>query len=198
MSSIPVVIERDNNQNQAVDVFSRLLHERVVFLSGEINDKSANLIIAQLLHLAYDNAEKDVHFYINSPGGSVSAALAIFDTMRYIGPDVATVCTGLAASGGALLLAAGDKGKRYVMPNAKVMIHQPLGGAQGTATNIQIQAKEILKTKKRLNEMLAEFTGRSIEEIEQATDRDKWFNSEESKEFGLVDDIIESIKRIQK
>lgn len=198
MKSIPVVIEKSEGGQQAIDVFSRLLHERVVFLTGEINDKSANLIMAQLLHLAYEDPEKDIHFYINSPGGAVSAALAIHDTMRFIGPDVATVCTGIAASGGALLLAAGTKGKRYAMPNARVMIHQPLGGAQGDATNIQIQAKEILKTKKHLNQMLADFTGQSIEEIEKATDRDKWFNAAESKDFGLVDDVVISIKSLKR
>jgi ATP-dependent Clp protease protease subunit len=197
MNSIPVVIEQNESNKQAIDVFSRLLKERVIFLTGEINDKSANLIVAQLLHLAYDSPEKDIHFYINSPGGSVSAALAIFDTMRFIGPDIATICTGLAASGGALLLAAGTKGKRYAMPNARVMIHQPLGGAQGDVTNIQIQAKEILKTKHRLNEMLADFTGQNLKEIEKATDRDKWFSAPESKDFGLVDDVIESMKTVR-
>ena len=168
----------------------------IIFLTGEINDKSADLIIAQMLHLSYEESGKDIYFYINSPGGSVSAALAIYDTMNFVKPDVATICTGLAASGGALLLAAGTQGKRLAMPNARVMIHQPLGGAQGDAINIQIQAKEIIKTKKHLNNLLARFTGRTLDEIEKATDRDKWFSADEGKEFGLVDNVIKSITEL--
>ena len=190
--SLPVVIEPSSG-DRTIDVYSRLLRERVVFLTGDINNRSADLIVAQLMHLAYEDAEKDIHFFINSPGGVVTDALAIYDTMNFIQPDVVTVCNGLAASGGALLLAAGTPGKRMAMPNARIMVHQPLGGAQGDAINIQIQAKEILKTKKHLNELLAKFTGRTIEEIEQATDRDRWFNAEEAQNFNLVDKVVSSI-----
>lgn len=196
MKSVPIVIEKTEDGERSFDIFSRLLKERVIFLTGEINDKSADLIVAQLLHLAYEDSDKDIHFYINSPGGSVSSALAIYDTMNFIKSDVATICTGLAASGGALLLAAGTPGKRMAMPNSKIMIHQPLGGARGDAVNIQIQAKEILKTKKHLNELLAKFTGQPLEEIEKATDRDKWFNSPEAKEFGLVDTVVQSMAEL--
>lgn len=196
MKSVPIVIEKTEDGERSFDIFSRLLKERVIFLTGEINDKSADLIVAQLLHLAYEDSDKDIHFYINSPGGSVSSALAIYDTMNFIKSDVATICTGLAASGGALLLAAGTPGKRMAMPNSKIMIHQPLGGARGDAVNIQIQAKEILKTKKHLNELLARFTGQPLEEIEKATDRDKWFNSPEAKEFGLVDTVVQSMAEL--
>ena len=193
MKKIPVVIEKTEDGEKSMDIYSRLLKERMVFLTGEINEKSADLIIAQMLHLSLDDPEKDIYFVINSPGGAVTAALAIYDTMQFIKPDVYTICTGLAASGGALLLAAGTKGKRLAMPNSRIMIHQPLGGAQGDAINIQIQAKEILKTKKHLNQMLADFTGRTIEEIEEATDRDRWFSAKEGVEFGMVDNLTGSI-----
>jgi ATP-dependent Clp protease protease subunit len=193
MKSLPVVIEKTAEGDRAIDIYSRLLQQRMIFLTDEINNKSADLIVAQLMHLENEDPGKDVYFYINSPGGSVSATLAIYDTMNFVTSDVITVCNGLAASGGALLLAAGTKGKRTAMPNAKIMIHQPLGGAQGDAINIQIQAKEILKTKKHLNELLSKFTGRTIEEIEAATDRDKWFASDEARDFGLVDRVVGTI-----
>lgn len=193
MKSVPVVVEKTKEGERSYDIYSRLLTQRVVFLTGEINDESADLIIAQMMHLAFEDPEKDIYFFINSPGGSVSSSLAIYDTMNFIKPDVSTICTGLAASGGALLLAAGTKGKRRAMPNSRIMIHQPLGGARGDAVNIQIQAREILKTKKHLNELLASFTGRTLEEIEKATDRDKWFSAEEAVEFGLVDNLATSM-----
>ena len=196
MKSAPLVIDRSEAGNQTFDIYSRLLQDRMIFLTGQINDTSADLLVAQLLYLSQVDAEKDIHFFINSPGGSVSAALAIYDTMTFIKPDVSTICNGLAASGGALLLAAGTKGKRKAMPNSRIMIHQPLGGAEGDAINLQIQAKEILKTKKHLNELLAGFTGQPLDAIEQATDRDHWFNPQEGLKFGLVDSVITSIDQL--
>lgn len=187
---IPMVIEQTGRGERSMDIFSRLLNNRIVYLNGEVNDHSAGLIIAQLIHLEAENPEKDIVFYINSPGGSVSAGLGIYDTMQYIQPDVSTICVGMAASMGAFLLAGGAKGKRFALPNAEVMIHQPLGGARGQATEIEIAAKHILETKSILNQILSENTGRTLEEIEANTDRDKWFRAHAAKEFGLIDEVV--------
>ncbi|MFM2343734.1 MAG: ATP-dependent Clp endopeptidase proteolytic subunit ClpP [Pseudomonadota bacterium] len=187
---VPMVVEQSGRGERAYDIYSRLLKERVIFLIGEVNDQSANLIVAQMLFLESENPEKDIYFYINSPGGSVSAGLAIFDTMNFIKPAVSTLCMGIAASMGAFLLAAGEKGKRFCLPNSRVMIHQPLGGARGQASDIQIQAKEILLLKEKLNRILANNTGQSIEKIEQDTDRDYFLSADAAKEYGLVDDVI--------
>lgn len=197
METIPFVIEKNAEGERGYDIYSRLLRERIIFLTGEVSDRSADLIVAQMIYLAHSDPINDIYFYINSPGGSVSAGLAIFDTMTFVKPDVCTICTGLAASMGAMLLAAGTKGKRMAMPNARVLIHQPMGGARGDAANIQIHAKEIIKTKQHLNELLAGFTGRSMEEIEAATDRDKWFSSEEAKNFGLIDRVVTNMSDLQ-
>ncbi len=187
---VPIVVEQTGRGERAYDIFSRLLKERIVFLGTAIDDTIASLIIAQLLFLESEDPEKDIHLYINSPGGSVSAGLAIYDTMQYIRPDVSTICIGMAASMGAVLLAGGTKGKRTALPNSRIMIHQPWGGVQGTATDISIQAEEILKTKKRINEILAAHTGRSLEQVEKDTDRDKYLSSEEAKTYGLIDNIL--------
>ncbi len=189
-----MVVEQSGRSERAYDIYSRLLKERVVFLIGEVNDQTANLIVAQFLFLESENPEKDISFYINSPGGSVSAGLAIFDTMRFIKPAVSTLCMGIAASMGAFLLAAGEKGKRYCLPNARVMIHQPLGGARGQASDIEIQAKEILFLKEHLSKILADNTGKDIEKIRLDTDRDYFLSAHEAKDYGLVDSVIE--KRI--
>ena len=186
---VPTVIEQTSRGERAFDIYSRLLKERIIFLSGEVTDDSASLIVAQMLFLESEDPSKDIQFYIDSPGGSVSAGLAIFDTMNYIKCDVATTCIGMAASMGAFLLAAGEKGKRYALPNAEVMIHQPLGGARGQATEIQIAAEHILKTRDRLNRILAERTGKSVEEIAEATERDNFLSAQEALEFGLIDSI---------
>ena len=186
---VPTVIEQTSRGERAFDIYSRLLKERIIFLSGEVTDDSASLIVAQMLFLESEDPSKDIQFYIDSPGGSVSAGLAIFDTMNYIKCDVATTCIGMAASMGAFLLAAGEKGKRYALPNAEVMIHQPLGGARGQATEIQIAAEHILKTRDRLNRILAERTGKSVEEIAAATERDNFLSAQEALEFGLIDSI---------
>jgi len=186
---VPTVIEQTSRGERAFDIYSRLLKERIIFLSGEVTDDSASLIVAQMLFLESEDPSKDIQFYIDSPGGSVSAGLAIFDTMNYIKCDVATTCIGMAASMGAFLLAAGEKGKRYALPNAEVMIHQPLGGARGQATEIQIAAEHILKTRERLNRILAERTGKSVEEIAAATERDNFLSAQEALEFGLIDSI---------
>lgn len=188
---IPMVIEQSGRGERSYDIYSRLLKERVVFLVGPVNDQSANLVVAQLLFLESENPDKDISFYINSPGGSVSAGLAIFDTMNFIKPDVSTLCTGMAASMGAFLLAAGAKGKRFALPNAKVMIHQPLGGMQGLATEIEIHAREILKTREQLNKILAERTGQPLEKIQQDTERDYYLSAAEAQTYGLVDQVIE-------
>ena len=190
LGMVPMVIEQSGRGERSYDIYSRLLKERVIFLVGPVNDYVANLVVAQLLFLESDNPDKDVSFYINSPGGSVSAGMAIFDTMNFIKPDVSTLCTGMAASMGAFLLAAGAKGKRFCLPNAKVMIHQPSGGSQGQATEIEIQAREILKTREQLNRILAERTGQPIERIERDTERDYYMSAEESKEYGLIDQVI--------
>ena len=187
---IPMVIEQSGRGERAYDIYSRLLKERVIFLVGPVHDAMANLIVAQLLFLESENPDKDIHLYINSPGGSVSAGLAIYDTMQFIKPDVSTLCTGLAASMGAFLLSAGAKGKRFVLPNSRVMIHQPSGGFSGQASDIEIHAKEVLYLKRRLNEMMANHTGQSLEVIERDTDRDNFMGAEEAVKYGLVDKVL--------
>jgi ATP-dependent Clp protease, protease subunit len=189
---IPMVIEQSGRGERAYDIYSRLLKERVVFLVGPVNDATANLIVAQLLFLESENPDKDVYFYINSPGGSVSAGLAIYDTMQFIKPDVSTLCVGQAASMGAFLLTAGAKGKRYCLPNSRVMIHQPLGGFQGQASDIEIHAKEILYLKDKLNGMLSKHTGQPIDVIERDTDRDNFMSAEQAVNYGLVDKVLEN------
>ena len=189
---IPMVIEQSGRGERAYDIYSRLLRERVVFLVGPVNEASANLIVAQLLFLESENPDKDIHFYINSPGGSVSAGLAIYDTMQFIKPDVSTLCVGQAASMGALLLTAGAKGKRFCLPNSRVMIHQPMGGFQGQASDIEIHAKEILYLKAKLNEIMAHHTGKPIDVIEKDTDRDNFLSAAQSVEYGLVDKVLVS------
>ncbi len=191
---IPMVIEQSGRGERAYDIYSRLLKERVVFLVGPVNDMTANLVVAQLLFLEAENPDKDISLYINSPGGSVTAGMAIYDTMQFIKPDVSTLCIGQAASMGALLLTAGTKGKRYCLPNSRVMIHQPLGGFQGQASDIEIHAKEILFLRERLNQILASHTGQRIETIERDTDRDNFMSAEKSVEYGLVDRVIASRK----
>ena len=190
LGMVPMVIEQSGRGERAYDIYSRLLKERVIFLVGPINDQMANLIVAQLLFLESENPDKDISLYINSPGGSVSAGLAIYDTMQFIKPDVSTLCTGLAASMGAFLLAAGAKGKRFSLPNSRVMIHQPLGGAQGQAADIEIQAREILYLRERLNMILAEKTGQSIEQIAKDTDRDNFMSAEQAAEYGMIDKVL--------
>ncbi|BDA68183.1 ATP-dependent Clp protease proteolytic subunit 1 [Dulcicalothrix desertica PCC 7102] len=187
---IPIVIEQSGRGERAFDIYSRLLRERIIFLGQPIDSNVANLIVAQLLFLDAEDPEKDIYMYINSPGGSVTAGMGIFDTMKYIRSDVCTICTGLAASMGAFLLSAGTKGKRMSLPHSRIMIHQPLGGAQGQATDIEIQAKEILYHKRRLNEYLAEHTGKPYEQISEDTERDFFMSPEESKEYGLIDEVI--------
>jgi len=187
---VPMVIEQSGRGERAYDIYSRLLKERVIFLVGPVNDQMANLIVAQMLFLESENPDKDISLYINSPGGSVSAGLAIFDTMNFIKPDVSTLCTGLAASMGAFLLAAGAKGKRFSLPNSRVMIHQPSGGSQGMASDIEIQAKEILYLRERLARIMADNTGQSIEQIHKDTDRDRFMSSDEAVEYGLIDKVL--------
>ncbi len=191
---IPMVIEKSGRGERAYDIYSRLLRDRVVFVSGPVTDDSANLIIAQLLYLSNEDAKADVHFYVNSPGGSVSAGLAIYDTMQFIRPDVATYCVGVAASMGAWLLAAGTAGKRYVLPNSRVLLHQPLiGGVEGTATDLGIQAEQMIKTRKRMYQILAQHTGQTLEQIERDCDRDKWLDAEEARTYGVVDQVLERL-----
>ena len=187
---IPTVYEEERGRLISADIMSRLNKERIIFLTGEINDELATVIIAQLLYLEAMDNTADITMYINSPGGSISAGMAIYDTMRYIKCDVSTICVGLAASMGAFLLAGGTKGKRIALPNSEIMIHQPLGGTQGQATEIEIAAKHILKTKEKMNKMLSDFTGQTIDKIKESTDRDNWLTAEEAKDFGLVDEII--------
>jgi ATP-dependent Clp protease protease subunit len=187
---VPIVIEQSGRGERSYDIYSRLLRERIVFLVGPVNDQTANLVVAQLLFLESENPDKDVFLYINSPGGSVSAGMAIYDTMNFIKPDVSTLCTGMAASMGAFLLAAGAKGKRVALPNSKIMIHQVLGGAQGQATDIEIHAKDILKTKAVMNRILAEKTGQPIEKVERDTERDYFLDADEAKAYGIVDQVI--------
>ena len=188
---VPMVIEQSGRGERAYDIYSRLLRERVVFLVGPVNDQSANLVVAQLLFLESENPDKDISLYINSPGGSVSAGMSIFDTMQFIKPDVSTLCMGMAASMGAFLLCAGAKGKRFALPNSKIMIHQPLGGTQGQATDIEIHAREILKTREQLNRILAERSGQALEKIQTDTERDYYMSAAEAAEYGLVDRVIE-------
>ncbi|HEU4852527.1 MAG TPA: ATP-dependent Clp endopeptidase proteolytic subunit ClpP [Telluria sp.] len=187
---VPMVVEQSGRGERAYDIYSRLLKERVVFLVGPVNDQMANLIVAQLLFLESENPDKDISLYINSPGGSVSAGLAIFDTMNFIKPDVSTLCTGMAASMGAFLLAAGTKGKRFSLPESRIMIHQPSGGSQGQASDIEIQAKEILYLRQRLNKLLAERTGKSTEQIHLDTERDRFMSGEEAVDYGLIDKVL--------
>ena len=189
---VPMVIETSGRGERAYDIYSRLLKERVIFLVGPVNDVTANLIVAQLLFLESENPDKDIYFYINSPGGSVTAGLAIYDTMQFIKPNVSTLCIGQAASMGAFLLAAGEKGKRYCLPNSRVMIHQPLGGFQGQASDVEIHAREILYIKQRLNEMLSKHTGQPVERIQQDTDRDNFLSATAAVEYGLVDKVLTS------
>jgi len=190
MSLVPYVIEQTSRGERSYDIFSRLLNDRIIFLNEDVNDTSAGLIVAQLLHLESQDPDKDIQFYINSPGGSVTAGLAIYDTMQYIKPDVSTICIGLAASMGAFLLSAGAKGKRIALPNAEIMIHQPSGGFNGQATDIQIHAENILKIKTRLNTILSENTGKPIDVIREATERDNFMSAEEAKAFGILDEVI--------
>ncbi|WP_292446234.1 ATP-dependent Clp endopeptidase proteolytic subunit ClpP [Methylibium sp.] len=191
LGMVPIVIEQSGRGERAYDIYSRLLRERVIFLVGPVNDQTANLVVAQLLFLESENPDKDISLYINSPGGSVSAGLSIFDTMQFIKPDVSTLCMGIAASMGAFLLAAGAKGKRFALPNSRVMIHQPSGGAQGQATDIEIQAREILKLREALNKILAERTGQPLEKIRLDSERDYFMSSPEAKDYGLIDQVID-------
>ncbi|WP_034551172.1 ATP-dependent Clp endopeptidase proteolytic subunit ClpP [Carnobacterium funditum] len=197
MNLVPTVIEQSSRGERAYDIYSRLLKDRIIMLSGEINDDVANSVIAQLLFLDAQDPEKDIYIYINSPGGSVTAGFAIYDTMNFIKADVQTIAMGMAASMGSFLLTAGTKGKRYALPNAEVMIHQPLGGAQGQATEIEIAARHILKTRARLNKILSERTGQPIEVIERDTDRDNYMTAEDSKAYGLIDEIMESSSELK-
>lgn len=190
LGMIPMVIEQSGRGERSYDIYSRLLKERVVFLVGPVNDQTANLVVAQLLFLESENPDKDISFYINSPGGSVSAGMAIYDTMNFIKPAVSTLCIGMAASMGAFLLAAGEKGKRFCLPNSKVMIHQPSGGSQGQATEIEIAAREILKTREQLNKILADQTGQTLERIARDTERDYYMSADEAKDYGLIDQVI--------
>lgn len=189
MALIPMVVEQSNRGERSYDIYSRLLENRIIFITGEIDDAVANTVVAQLIYLESKDPEKDVYLYINSPGGSVSAGLAIYDTMNYIKCDVSTICIGLAASMGAFLLSSGQKGKRFALPNAEIMIHQPLGGAQGQASDIQIQAKQILKIKQKLNGILSANTGKELSVIENDTDRDNYMSAVEAKEYGLIDEV---------
>ena len=190
MSLVPMVVEQSNSGESSYDIYSRLLKDRIIFLGEEVNDVTASLVVAQLLFLAAEDPDKDINLYINSPGGSVTAGMAIYDTMQYIKPDVSTICIGMAASMGAFLLAGGAKGKRYALPNAEVMIHQPSGGARGQATEIRIHAENILRTKAKLNQILAENTGKPVEEVERDTERDNFMSAEEAKAYGLIDAVI--------
>ncbi|MBM7582332.1 ATP-dependent Clp protease protease subunit [Caldicoprobacter guelmensis] len=194
MSLVPIVVEQTSRGERAYDIYSRLLEDRIIFLGGEIYDETADLVIAQMLYLEAKDPDKDIQLYINSPGGSVTAGLAIYDTIQYIKCDVSTICIGMAASMGAFLLAAGTKGKRYALPNSEIMIHQPIGGARGSASDIKIHAEQILKIKRRLNEILAERTGQPLEKIERDTDRDFFMSAYEAKEYGIVDEVIVSRK----
>jgi ATP-dependent Clp protease protease subunit len=190
MSLVPMVVEQTNRGERSYDIYSRLLKDRIIFLGEEVNETTASLVVAQLLFLAAEDPDKDINLYINSPGGVITAGMAIYDTMQYIKPDVSTICIGMAASMGAFLLAGGAKGKRYALPNAEIMIHQPLGGARGQATDIKIHADWILKTKDKMNRMLSENTGKSIEEIARDTERDNFMSADEAKAYGLIDEVI--------
>lgn len=195
MNLIPTVIEKSNYGERAYDIYSRLLEERIIFLGGPINDIIANTIIAQMLYLEHTEPKKDIHFYINSPGGMVTAGLAIYDTMQAIKPDVSTICVGIAASMGAVLLGGGKKGKRYALPNAEILLHQVMGGAEGQAVEIEITARQIIKMKNQLNQILAKHTGQPAQKVEKDTDRDFYLSPEEAKKYGLIDDIIKSTKK---
>ena len=194
---IPTVIEKSQFGERAYDIYSRLLKERIIFLAGPIDDHTANIIIAQLLFLESEDAKKDIHFYINSPGGAVTSTLAIVDTMNHIRPDVSTFCVGLAASGAAIILSAGKKGKRFILPNAEVMIHQPLGGVEGQATDIAITAKHILKTKDNLNKLLAKNTGKPLAQVEKDVERDFFMDADEAKKYGIIDEIVTKSKKTE-
>jgi len=192
---IPIVVEQTTRGERSYDIYSRLLNERIIFLGSEINDDVANLIIAQMLHLESEDPDKDIYLYINSPGGLITATLAIYDTMQYVKPDVSTICLGQAASGGAVLLAAGEKGKRFALPNSRVLIHQPHGGASGQAVDVDIQAKEILRNRRLLDEMLSKHTGQKIEKIRKDTDRDFIMTALEAKNYGVVDEVVQQHKK---
>ncbi len=198
MSLIPYVIEDTGRGERSYDLYSRLLRDRIIFLTGEVNDQSASSIIGQLLFLESENPDKDIYLYINSPGGSVTAGMGIYDTMNFIRPKVNTICVGLAASMGAFLLSSGEKGKRFALPNSRVMIHQPLGGTKGQATEIEIMAREILRTKKQLNTILAKNTGKTLEQIAEDTERDHWLTAQEALEYGLIDKIFTSREELEK
>lgn len=193
MSLVPIVVEQTNRGERSYDIYSRLLKDRIVFLGEEINDVTASLVVAQLLFLEAEDPEKDINLYINSPGGSISSGMAIFDTMQFIKPDVSTICIGMAASMGAFLLAAGEKGKRFALPNSEIMIHQPLGGASGQATDVLIHAERLLKTKKKMNKILSEKTGQPLDKIEKDVERDHFMSADEANEYGIIDEIL--IKR---
>ena len=192
---IPMVVDQTSTGERSYDIYSRLLEDRIIFLTGEINDTTANIVVAQLIYLEGKNPEKDIYLYINSPGGSVSAGLAIYDTIKYIKCDVVTICIGLAASMGAFLLTSGTKGKRYALPNSEIMIHQPLGGTQGQASDIEIQARHMLNIKEKINKILSESTGQDIKKIQKDTDRDYYMSAEQAKEYGLIDDIFWTRKK---
>ncbi|TXI91839.1 MAG: ATP-dependent Clp endopeptidase proteolytic subunit ClpP [Neisseriales bacterium] len=194
---VPVVVEQSARGERSFDIYSRLLRDRIIFLVGEVNDQTANLVVAQMLFLEAENPDKDIYFYINSPGGSVTAGMSIYDTMNFIKCDVSTLCIGQACSMGAFLLSAGTKGKRFALPNSRVMIHQPLGGFRGQASDIEIHAKNILFMKRQLNEMLAKHTGRSIEEVERDTDRDNFMTSQESVDYGLIDKVLSNRREME-
>ncbi|MFS1514882.1 ATP-dependent Clp endopeptidase proteolytic subunit ClpP [Chengkuizengella sp. SCS-71B] len=194
MNYVPMVVEQSNRGERAYDIYSRLLKDRIIFLGSPVNDVVSNSIIAQMLFLASDDPDKDISLYINSPGGSITAGMAIFDTMQFIKPDVSTICVGMAASMGAFLLAAGEKGKRYALPNSEVMIHQPLGGAEGQASDIEIRAKRIVNMKDKLNRILADRSGQTLKKIQKDTDRDYFMSANEAKEYGLIDEVIEKVK----
>ncbi len=195
-SLVPMVVEQTSKGERSYDIYSRLLKERIIFLSEEVNDVSASLVVAQLLFLDAEDPGKDIHLYINSPGGSVTAGMAIYDTIQYIKSDVCTICIGMAASMGAFLLAAGTKGKRYALPNSTIMIHQPLGGVQGQASDIKIHTEYLLKVKEKLNKILSENTGKPLEQVEKDTDRDNFLSSAEAKEYGLIDEVMNSINEL--
>ena len=195
---IPMVVDQTSTGERSYDIYSRLLEDRIIFITGEITDQTANIVVAQLIYLEGKNPDKDIHLYINSPGGSVTAGFAIFDTIRYIKCDVVTICVGLAASMGAFLLASGTKGKRYALPNSEIMIHQPLGGIQGQASDMEIHSRHIIKTKEKLNKILSEVTGQPLETIVKDTDRDNFMTAEEAKKYGLIDEIFVTRKKAKK
>lgn len=195
---VPMVVEQTSRGERSYDIYSRLLRDRIIFLGSEVDDSVANLVIAQFLFLEAEDPDKDISLYINSPGGSISAGMAIYDTMQYIRPDVSTICVGLAASMGAFLLAAGQKGKRFALPNAEIMIHQPLGGTQGQATDIEIHAKRIIKIKESMNKILAERTGQKVDKIQKDTERDYFMSAQEAKDYGLIDEVIIQPKKVSK